>query len=332
MWEKLCKCYFFSTFHSEINPGKWGKVPDCGLLRPGYVLCSARIRFHCGRSPALEWNTEETYLPATRSPAAGEFHPNLVLILFILFLFLFLFFETKQKCTQKKGIVQDHRQRYAHPSPAERSSRRRRTAAAAAATVAEAAPSSNRDYHHRRHKSGGSGGGRGSRRSRKPLPTSPTPEEEKGQQQQRRRRRQQGSRRGGEPSDVPAASGEEQDRAPLAIPPLPKVLFRPPADASGFHQQRHRSPEATDATAGLDAAAVPRGGSGEGRGYFGSRGLSLGRWSSYAGTPTSVSFSPSSAVANPFIATRWVFSGVHPSAGRAPRAAPPRRGGAGITV
>eukprot|EP00903_Cladosiphon_okamuranus_P020180 g18523.t1 len=166
------------------------------------------------------------------------------------------------------GIVQDHRQRYAHPSPAEEP---------------------------RRHESGGGGSGSRGRRSREPLPTRPAPEE----REQRRRRQQQQASGPGAPPSASGEQGQEDDRLPLAIPPLPKVLFRPPTAS----RQQRSSPAAS-----TDARAVPDRGDGDGDGggyYIGDPGLSFGRWSSYAGTPTSTVFSPASAVANPFIATRF---------------------------
>ncbi|CAN0214672.1 unnamed protein product, partial [Scytosiphon promiscuus] len=120
------------------------------------------------------------------------------------------------------GIVQDHQERHRNPSPAE---------------LRRAKSSSNRDDSTDDVRNGRSGDGtRGQRRrSRRPLPTPPTPQDRKEQQQEQQRRRRAKRREG-----VASSSGGRKDREPLTIPPLPKVLFRPPVAGTPRHRNHNQ--------------------------------------------------------------------------------------------
>ncbi|CAM9111149.1 unnamed protein product [Ectocarpus fasciculatus] len=203
------------------------------------------------------------------------------------------------------GMVEHHYERHRNPSPAEmrrhdsnasssRRSRRRRTAA----------------KQERRDSSATGSAGRGAsgldRRVRQALSTTPTPQEHRQQQQREQRRRRQASKR-------EVASGEQKNRAPPAIPPLPKVLFRPPAAVTATGQKQRRRPQKQDrqqqqgrqgsAPKNIAFVVAPGGAEDDHVGNGGR--VSRGKSWSFAGTPTSAVFSPSSAVANPFIATRY---------------------------
>ncbi|CAM9492531.1 unnamed protein product, partial [Ectocarpus sp. 8 AP-2014] len=206
------------------------------------------------------------------------------------------------------GMIEHHYERHRNPSPAEmrrhdsnaggsRTSRRRRTTAG-------------QEHKQRRDRSATSSGRRSAsaldRRVRQALSTPPTPQERRQQQQREQRRRRRVSRR-------EVASSEEQNRAPPAIPPLPKVLFRPPTAATAAGQQQRRLPQKQDqqqrqerqGSAPRNIAFVVAPG-GEEDGHVGDGGrVSRGKSWSFAGTPTGTVFSPSSAVANPFISTRY---------------------------
>ncbi|CAM9751627.1 unnamed protein product [Ectocarpus sp. 4 AP-2014] len=206
------------------------------------------------------------------------------------------------------GMIEHHYERHRNPSPAEmrrydsnasgsRRSRRRRTAA-------------RQEHKQHRDRSATSSGRRSAsaldRRVRQALSTPPTPQERRQQQQREQRRRRQASRR-------EVASSEQQNRAPPAIPPLPKVLFRPPTAATATGQQQRRRSQKQDqqqrqerqgsAPRNIAFAVAP---GGEEDAHVGNGGrVSRGKSWSFAGTPTSTVFSPSSAVANSFISTRY---------------------------
>ncbi|CAM9470786.1 unnamed protein product [Ectocarpus sp. 12 AP-2014] len=205
------------------------------------------------------------------------------------------------------GMIEHHYERHRNPSPAEM---RRHDSNASGSRRSRRRTAARQEHKQRRDRSATSSERRSAsaldRRVRRALSTPPTPQERRQQQQREQRRRRQASRR-------ELASSEQQNRAPPAIPPLPKVLFRPPTAATATGQQQRRWPQKQDqqqrqerqASAPSNIAFVVAPG-GEEDGHVGNGGrVSRGKSWSFAGTPTSTVFSPSSAVANPFSSTRY---------------------------